>query len=304
MFVVCDVQNRNFFRSATFRALLQAGLIHGMCRTYSKLLLIAVFAGSAPAFAQGLAGDLTPPAILGGSELDIPDEDEDEDDATVVERLDIGKAFKGFKVVKVEVTGNRRVGSDDIRANIGTRVGMSFEPARAARDIRSLYTLGFFSDVKVSLTEAEDGAGVILKFEVVEKGAVNEIKLEGNDELDEEDIMEVVDIELNTPLDIPTIHKNIQKIRDLYLEEGYFLAQVSYRLEEAEGENSYDVIFVMDEHSQVEVRKISFVGNRALSDAEISRYMATRTAGPFSILTDSGKFNAHDSRICGRCCFS
>ncbi len=289
MFVMCDVQNRSFFRPARSRALLQAGLIHGMCRAHFKILfLVAVLAGSAPSFAQSLTGDLTPPAILGGSELDIPDADEEEE--TLVDLFDRGKAFKGFKVVKVEVSGNRRVGSDDIRANIGTRVGMSFEPARAARDIRSLYTLGFFSDVKVSLTEAEDGAGVILDFEVVEKGAVNEIKLEGNDELDEEDIMEVVDIELNTPLDIPTIHKNIQKIRDLYLEEGYFLAQVSYRLEEAQGENSYNVVFVMDEHSQVEVRKISFVGNRALTDAEISRYMTTRTAGPFSILTDSGKF--------------
>jgi len=62
-------------------------------------------------------------------------------------------------------------------------------------------------------------------------------------------------------------------------------------LREVKNENTYDVVFIIKEHAQVEVRKITFVGNHAISDAEIAKYMATRTSGPLSFLTGSGKFN-------------
>ncbi|MCP4600568.1 MAG: outer membrane protein assembly factor BamA [Proteobacteria bacterium] len=241
---------------------------------YIRIALLALFgsmiAGSA--WTQGL----TPPGVLGGGE------------ETGNESGEINaKSLSGQKILEIEVEGNRRVSADDIRVNIGTRQGMIYDGDRIGRDIRSLYDLGFFSDIKVSASSTKKG--IVLTFVVEEKPAINEIIYEGNDEVTEDDITEVLDIEANEPLDIPTIHRNVQKIRDLYSEKGFFLAQVSYNLKEA-GENAYDVVFVVDEHAQVEVRRISFVGNQALADSEITRYLSTRTAGPLSVLTDSGKF--------------
>ncbi len=224
------------------------------------------------------AQGLTPPGILGGGESIMGGETAESE----------GEDLAGRKVVDVKIEGNRRVSADDIRVNIGTRRGMKHNPIRVARDVRSLYDLGFFSDIQVTIEEAEDG--VVLSYTVAEKPAVNEVLLEGNDEVDEEDITEVINIKPNEPLDIPTIHRNVQKIRDLYSEEGFFLAQITYRLEES-GKNDYNIIIVIDEHAQVQVRRFSFVGNHALTDSEISRYLATRTASPLSMLTDSGKFN-------------
>ncbi|MBN2526662.1 MAG: outer membrane protein assembly factor BamA [Deltaproteobacteria bacterium] len=203
--------------------------------------------------------------------------------------IKIGEKYHDQTVVGIEVVGNRRVGADDIRANIGTRKGMKYNAARISRDVKAIYNLGFFEDVQVFVSEVEQG--VLLRFQLLEKRAIHEVRIEGNDEIDEDDILEVIDLEENTPLDIPSVHRNVQKIRDLYTEQGYFLSEVTFRLEEARGENIFDVIFVISEHAQVEVRKITFVGNHAISDAEISRYMATRTGGPLSALTDSGKFN-------------
>jgi outer membrane protein insertion porin family len=248
-----------------------------------QLILIVTLAAIAVcAPCDILAQALPPPSLLGG-------DSGGEGDPDVEALLEDEKltSLEGRRVVRVDVTGNRRVSGDDIRANVGTRRGMTFDRRRLARDIRTLYNLGFFSDIRVFVGEEEEGVAVA--FEVVEKAAINEIRYEGLDELDEEDIEEVIDLELNQPLDVPALHKNVQKIRDLYSEKGFFLAEVTYKLEEA-GENSYDVVFVIDEHGEVEVRQISFVGNHALTDAEISRYMATRTSGPFSVLTDSGKF--------------
>ena len=220
---------------------------------------------------------LVPPSILGEGDEEIENE---------LAKLDVDN-LDGKKIYDVKVAGNRRVSGDDIRVNIGTRTGMVYSAERVARDIRALYSLGFFSDIKVSTEESTDG--LIVVYTVEEKPAVNEVILEGNDEVDEEDITEVLDIESNEPLDVPTVHRNVQKIRDLYSEKGFFLAQVTYRLKE-HSENTYDIIFVIDEHAQVAVRRISFVGNHSLSDAAISKYLTTRTAGLLSVLTDSGKF--------------
>ncbi|MDJ0762908.1 MAG: outer membrane protein assembly factor BamA [Myxococcota bacterium] len=229
---------------------------------------------------SAIAQQLTPPGPIGGNA-----ETGAAGDTTNIESL------RGKTVKEIDISGNRRVSSDDIRVNIGTRPGMAYDPNRVARDIQSLYDLGFFSDIRVNAKLTGDE--IFLDYTVKEKPAVNEVILEGDDEIDNEDILEVLDIEANKPLDIPTIHKNIQKIKDLYSEKGFFLAQVSYRLETA-GENAYDVVFVIQEHAQVQVRRISFVGNHELTDIEISRYLATRSAGPLSSLTDSGKFKKED----------
>lgn len=245
--------------------------------------LVFVFSILIPALALpgrgGAQTTLEPPSLLG-------DEDLPEDDV-----LGSEDRLEGQKVVAVEAEGNKRVATEDIRANIGTRKGMSFNAKRVARDIRALYGLGFFSDVAVFWRPAEDG--VVLIYKVAEKPAVSEVKLEGFDEIGEDDIKEVLDIEANKPLDIPIIHRNLQKIRELYSDKGFFLAKVSYRLEEV-GENAYDVVFVIEEQAQVEVRRISFVGNHALEDSEIARVLSTRTSGPLSVLTDSGRFKRDD----------
>ncbi len=252
-------------------------------------LLIAAFALLAPVAVRaqlGEVGDLRPPRSFGDPEV-----------SGVEEPGPGGKAaglmfdpseHEGAEVLRVEVEGNRRVSADDIRVNIATRRGTAFDPDRVSRDVEALYKLDFFSDIAVVLEE--EPGGVVLTYRVEEKAAVGEVRLEGNDELDEEDITEVLDIETNQPLDIPRIERNVQKVRDLYSEKGYFLAEVTYRLEEAPGQNAYDIVIVIDEHAQVEVRDISFVGNHALSDSEINAYMSTKTAGLFSVLTDSGKF--------------
>jgi outer membrane protein insertion porin family len=216
------------------------------------------------------------------------DESSDEDAEIEREIEALGETSAKNRVIRdIEIQGNRRVASEDIRVNITSRPGLRYDAARVARDIRALYRLGFFSNIEVILHDKDDG--VALTYEVEEKPAVNEVRFEGNDEVDDDDIKEVIDVEANKPLDVPTIHRNVQKIRDLYSEKGFFLAQVNYKLEK-KGANTYDIVFKIDEHAQVEVRRISFVGNKKLKDSEISRYLTTRTAGPLSLLTQSGKF--------------
>jgi len=197
------------------------------------------------------------------------------------------KAFEKPRIIRVDVEGNKRVAAEDIRAAVSSREGGFYDTAIIAADVRSLYDLGYFDDIRVD--RQDDAGGVVITFIVDEKPAISEVVLDGYDEVDEDDILEVMDIEENSILSVPKIKKNVQKIQDLYAEEGHFLAEVTYEIEEEE-EHSVKLIFNIKEHAQVEVRRINFVGNRALSDEEIMAVMQTQTPGFFSILTDSGTF--------------
>ena len=59
-----------------------------------------------------------------------------------------------------------------------------------------------------------------------------------------------------------------RRSRDLYVEKGYYLAEVSSDIQRKD-ENHVDVYFNVDEHAKVEVRQIRFLGNQHVTDAEL-----------------------------------
>jgi len=78
-------------------------------------------------------------------------------------------------VNQVEITGNRRISAKKIFAAIATRDGAKFDPAQIDRDVRCIYGLGHFKDVK-ALSD-DDWQRVI--FEVEEWPLITGIAFEG-----------------------------------------------------------------------------------------------------------------------------
>lgn len=195
----------------------------------------------------------------------------------------------GRPIERIQFRGNRKVEDDAIRVNLLTRVGGVFEPAKLREDIRAIWKMGFFSDVRVEV-ELAPGGGAILTFVVAEKPSVRKVLVSGNDELELEKINEVLDLERDAILDVAKVKKNREKIQDLYVEQGYYLAKVDYDVRPI-NEAEVDVWFVVDERSKVQIRDVQFIGNQAISDAELRDLIATQKAGALSFLNDSGTFN-------------
>ena len=70
------------------------------------------------------------------------------------------------------------------------------------------------------------------------------------------------------------IRRGIQKLRDKYAEEGYFLAEVDYEIIPQKS-NEVVLKFTIREHEQVTVRRITFIGNYSVPDAELREVMLT-----------------------------
>ena len=207
--------------------------------------------------------------------------------------IDPSHASSSATLDEVRVRGNRRSETDAILRLVKSREGTEFNRAQLRSDIKAIFGLGYYSDIEVEWSEV-DGRN-ILTFVVTEKPSVRKVIYSGNSELEEDDLKGVVDIREFSVLDQAKINRNAEKIKDLYIEKGYFLAEVTWRIEEAP-DNQADVIFEITEKVKVKISRIEIVGNEAISDEEIHKNIETREGsrvlGVFDNLTGAGTFKA------------
>jgi outer membrane protein insertion porin family len=194
---------------------------------------------------------------------------------------------QSMKVLRVHFRGNRKVEDDAIKVNLKTQPGVTLTQEMLRDDVRTIWKMGFFEDVQVESTESKDG--LVIVFALKEKPAINKIYVAGNDEVSLSKINEVLDIKKEQILDLAKLKKNVEKIKDLYVEKGFYMAEVSYEIKRSSA-SEVDVWFRVRENAKVEVRRVNFVGNKAISDDELREVIVTHEGNILSVLTQAGTY--------------
>jgi len=199
-------------------------------------------------------------------------------------------AFTGNReIVKdIWVTGNQRIESDAILRIIQTKKGATYDPITLSDDLKAIYDMGYFDDIKVEVEQEADGNIII--YEVKEKPTIREIEISGNSVLDDEKLKENMDITSGSILNIFKIQKNIKIIESLYKEKNYHHVNVTYKVEPLE-HNQANLEFIIEEGEKVRIKEIRFDGNTAFEAKKLKKMMETSEKGFFSWLTSSGELN-------------
>lgn len=193
------------------------------------------------------------------------------------------------RVTEIRVEGNRRVEAEAIRRALKTKVGSTFDPTRTADDLRALWALGYFADVQL-LTQRLPTGGIAYVVRVQERPVVREVTLIGNEELSTEDFKESIEVKPNTILDMDAVRRTVKNIQQKYIEKGYFLAEVNYRLVPLENGAAVKVTFPIEENAKVMVKQITFIGAEKVTPEELKAVMITREGGYLSFLTGEGTY--------------
>src|SRR5438552_10578141 len=193
-------------------------------------------------------------------------------------------------VTKINVQGNRRVEADAIRAALSLKQGDTFDRRKLKDALLSAWKMGYFNDIKLDVSPVPPpGTGYQLTVLVSEKPAVREIKLEGNEELSRDDFKEAIEIKQFQILDPEAVRRTAKKMQEKYVEKGYFLAEVTWRLDPLPN-NEVNVVFVINEHAKVTVKEVRFVGNRAIPTDELKAAMITQEGSFWSFLSSAGTY--------------
>jgi outer membrane protein insertion porin family len=195
------------------------------------------------------------------------------------------------RVAHIVVKGNRRIEKDAILGVMQTREGEILTPAHLREDLKAIYKMGYFTDVRLDASDTPEGR--VLTVLVKEKPAIREIMVEGNNKLKKDKIIEVMNLKPFSVASEGAIKEDINKVQQLYRESGYYSAQITYDLMPA-GEHEVNLVLHVIEGSKMAVKEIEFEGNKAFSSKELRKVMETKERGffaPIAWITGAGKLN-------------
>ncbi len=188
-------------------------------------------------------------------------------------------------VTAIEVKGLKRIEEGAVKARLSQKLGDPVSQERINEDIRSIFKLGYFEDVKVEI-EAFEG-GVRLFYLVREKPAIVRIDLQGNKMIEDAKIREKMSITPGSIADTVLIQDNALKIAKYYEEEGYWLTNVIPVIKKI-SENEITLTYQIEEGDKVRIRQITVEGNTNLSSSRIKKVMETKEWWLFSFVSSGG----------------
>ncbi len=171
-------------------------------------------------------------------------------------------------ITGIIVEGNARVEPDTIRAYMQFNAGEQVTDAQIDASVKALFQTGFFSDVRMF----RRGSAVVVQ--VDENPLVNEVTIQGNDELDDKKLKAEVRLKERTIYTRARAQQDAQRIETLYRRSGYYNATVTPRLVQL-GQNRVNLIYVISEGAETGIESIQFSGNNAFSDSQLSSVITT-----------------------------
>jgi len=188
-------------------------------------------------------------------------------------------------ISKIMILGNVKVEEAVIRGAIKSREGSPFSLEKVREDLRSIFDLGYFTDVQLDTKSTPQGKEVI--FIVVEKPSIKDILIKGNNKVKLEDIKEKMTLTPRSILNLEKVKENSEQIRKLYFSKGYYGVKVEQRVDYLET-NEAVVTFTIVEGAKGHIQNIIFKGNKNIKSSELRKLMQTKQYNILSILTKTG----------------
>jgi outer membrane protein insertion porin family len=176
-------------------------------------------------------------------------------------------------IKELTVEGNRRVQEAVILGRVQSKLGGPFNPALLSEDLRGIFGLGFFDDVRMRVEDFEGGVRVV--FVVSERPFVRDIDFSGNKKISTNTLQEKIDLKLGSVYNPVEVQRAREKLGEHYEEEGYFEAQITPEVEKfADGD--VRIAFVINEGRRMTIDRIVIEGNAGLSARDIRKVMVVQ----------------------------
>ena len=188
--------------------------------------------------------------------------------------LAAGASAEQGRVVRVDVSGAKTVAKETVLANVQTRSGMDYSDEVVSEDIRRLFALGYFTDVRADVDTLPEG--LLLTFVVKEKPSIDSILIEGQRMLSKAKLLELLGLKVGELYDPRKLKKGLEQIKAEYTRKGYAQADAVSRVVEHTEENTLTLYLVVDEGSRMRVYQVLIEGNHAFSDRQVLKLIKTR----------------------------
>ncbi len=190
---------------------------------------------------------------------------------------------EGLKLVTgIDVKGNKNISTNTIVSKMKTRIGSPYQENVVSDDLKRLYLLGYFSDIKIDTQNYKDGVKIILT--VVERPIIEKIGFSGmyRITMKDEKLKGMLKSKETQYLDYPNLTEDVRTLEKLYEKMGFSQAQITYKADLNKETNKAKVEFSALEGKKVRIKDIAVEGNKAFPKKRILKLLKTKRAWIFN----------------------
>ncbi len=183
-------------------------------------------------------------------------------------------AREGDRVLAVDVSGTKSIAKETVLAKVQTKPGGPYSDRVVSEDIRRIFALGYFTDVKAETQSLPEGLRLV--FVVKEKPSIASIDVEGNRFLRRARLIELLAISPGVLYDPRKVKEGIDQVTAEYVRKGYAQATVVSRVKTHEAANTTTLYLLVDEGPRMRISQVLVEGNQAFSDRRIRKLLKTK----------------------------
>jgi len=185
-------------------------------------------------------------------------------------------------VTAIEITGNKAISSNVIISKMKTRIGSAYLENVVSDDLKRLYLLGFFSDIKIDTQDYKDGLKILVT--VAERPIIEKISFSGTNLITMKDdkLKQQLKSKETQYLDYPSLAEDVRILKKMYEKMGYSQADITYKVDANTQTNKASIVFTVVEGRKVRIKDIFIQGNKNFTAGRILKLLKTKRAWFFN----------------------
>lgn len=197
------------------------------------------------------------------------------------------RAFEPFTVEDIRVEGLQRISAGTLFNYLPVKIGQTMDSGTSVRAVRALFKTGFFDDVRLE-REAN-----ILVVSVRERAAISSIELQGNKDLNTEELLaglEEIGLAEGRVFDRSLLEKVEQELQRQYFSRGKYAVRINTTITPLE-RNRIGILIDISEGRVARIKQINIIGNHTYSDEELLDEFTLTTPTFFSTFTKRDQYS-------------
>ena len=192
---------------------------------------------------------------------------------------------KAEVVKKIEISGNKRVGTETIKIYGNIKRGEDYQKKDLNNILKNLYGTNFFSNVNVKLTNN------VLRIELEEYPLINQLIVVGEPKTKYvEEIKKFISLKQNDSFITSKLQQDVGKIKEIYKSLGYNSVGVETKVRAIDKDN-LDLVFEIEKGNQTKIKKITFTGDKKIKEKRLRDVIASEEDKFWKIISKNSKFN-------------
>ena len=199
----------------------------------------------------------------------------------------VAQAFEPFQVLDIRVEGLQRISAGTVFNYLPIKVGQTVDSQDSVNAIKALFKSGFFKDVSLE----RDGS-VLVVF-VRERAAISSIDIEGNKDLDTEELLEglkQIGLAEGRVFDRSLLEKVERELRRQYFSRGKYAVTIDTTVTPLD-RNRVGILITVAEGRAARIKQINIIGNHKYDDKELLDEFSLTTPSLFSTFSKSDQYS-------------